>query len=49
LIYYVGNFNTTKPFYDAGLDLLEAKDVEGYMTGRPKKVVGKPAITNEEG
>lgn len=48
LIYYVGDFTTTKPFYDAGLDLIEEKDVESYMTGRPKKVVGKPAVTNEE-
>ena len=48
LIYYVGDFNTTKPFYDAGLDLIDEKDVESYMTGKPKKTVGKPAITNDE-
>ena len=48
LIYYVGDFNTTKPFYDNGLDLIDEKDVESYMTGKPKKTVGKPAITKEE-
>jgi len=48
LVYYVGNFNTTGPFYKAGLDLIEEKDVEAYMTGKPKKTVGKPAITDEE-
>lgn len=48
LVYYVGDFNTTGPFYKAGLDLLDNKEVESYMTGKPKKVVGKPAVTNEE-
>ena len=48
LVYYVGDFNSTGPFYKAGLDLIEQKDVESYMTGKPKKVVGKPAVTNEE-
>lgn len=48
LVYYVGDFNTTGPFYKAGLDLLDNKEVESYLTGKPKKVVGKPAVTNEE-
>ena len=48
LVYYVGDFNSTGPFYRAGLDLIEGKDIEAYMTGKPKKTVGKPAITNEE-
>lgn len=48
LVYYVGNLNTATPFYDAGLDLIEQKDVEAYMSGKPKKVVGKPAVTDEE-
>jgi hypothetical protein len=48
LIYYVGNFTSAAPFYNAGLDLIEEKDIESYMTGKPKKVVGKPAITKEE-
>lgn len=48
LVYYVGAFNTAGPFYKHGLDLLEEKDVEAYMTGKPKKTVGKPAVTSEE-
>lgn len=48
LVYFVGNFTSTAAFYSAGLDLVDQKDVEGYMTGKPKKVVGKPAVTNNE-
>ena len=48
LVYYVGDINSTGPFYKFGLDHLEEKDIESYMTGKPKKVVGKPAITDEE-
>jgi hypothetical protein len=48
LVYFLGSFNSTSPFYKNGLDLLEEKDIESYMTGKPKKVVGKPAITKEE-
>jgi hypothetical protein len=48
LVYYTGDFTTTTPFYNAGLDLIEEKDIESYMTGKPKKIVGKPAITKEE-
>lgn len=48
LIYYVGDFNSTGPFFKAGVDHLEEKDIEHYMTGKPKKTVGKPAVTKEE-
>lgn len=48
LIYYVGDLNSATPFYQAGLDLIDQKDVEDYLSGKPKRVVGKPAITNEE-
>lgn len=48
LVYYTGSFNGTTAFYKNGLDLIEEKDVESYMTGKPKKVVGKPAVTKEE-
>ena len=48
LVYYVGNLTSATPFYSAGLDLLDEKEVESYLSGKPKKVVGKPAITNEE-
>jgi hypothetical protein len=48
LVYFVGDLNSSKPFYDAGLDMIDEKDIESYMTGKPKRVVGKPAITDEE-
>ena len=48
LVYYTGSFNTTGPFYKSGLDHLEEKDLESFVTGKPKKVVGKPAITKEQ-
>jgi len=48
LIYYVGDLTATTPFYSAGIDLIDEKDVESYMTGKPKKTVGKPAVANEE-
>lgn len=48
LVYYTGSFSSTTPFYKNGLDLLEEKDVKSYVTGEPKKVVGKPAVTKAE-
>ena len=48
LVYYVGDLSTTKPFFDAGLDMIDEKDIESYLTGKPNKVIGVPAITNEE-
>ena len=48
LIYYVGDLTATTPFYSAGIDLIDETDVDSYMTGKPKKIVGKPAVANEE-
>lgn len=48
LVYYVGAFSSTAPFFKAGIDHIEEKDVESYLSGKPKKIVGRPAITNEE-
>jgi hypothetical protein len=48
LVYYTGPFTSTGPFYKNGIDLLDEKDIESYITGKPKKVVGKPAVTKEE-
>lgn len=48
LIYYTGDFNSTSAFYAAGIDLIEEKDVVNYLTGKPKKTVGKPAVTKQE-
>src|ERR1035437_5277606 len=47
LVYYTGDFTTTGAFYQAGLELIDDKDVESYITGSPKKIVGKPAVTKE--
>lgn len=48
LVYYTGDFTSSSAFYKNGLDLLEEKDLESFLSGKPKKVVGKPAITKEE-
>jgi hypothetical protein len=48
LIYYVGNFANTAPFFSNGIDLIDEKDVETYLGLKPKKVVGKPAVTKEQ-
>jgi hypothetical protein len=48
LVYYVGDSTNCEPFFKAGLDSIDEKDVESYMTGKPKRTVGRPAITSEE-
>lgn len=48
LVYYVGRHNDTGPFFKHGLDMIEEKDVDEYLGRKPKKTVGKPAITKEE-
>lgn len=48
LVYYVGDSAYCEPFFKAGLDSIDEKDVESYLTGKPKKTVGKPAVTDED-
>lgn len=48
LVYYVGRLQDTGAFFKNGLDMLEEKDVDEYLGRKPKKIVGKPAITKEE-
>jgi hypothetical protein len=48
LIYYVGRFGSASPFFSNGIDLIEEKDVDAYLGLKPKKVVGRPALTKEE-
>lgn len=48
LIYYVGPFSRTASFSKNGIDQIDAKDVDVYLGLKPKKVVGKPAVTKEE-
>lgn len=44
MVYFTGAFTATGPFYKNGLDFVEEKDLETVLTGKPKKVVGKPAV-----
>lgn len=48
LIYYVGDLGDTGPFFRQGIDMIEEKDVDEYLGVKPKKVVGKPAVTKEQ-
>ena len=48
VIYYVGNFTDTSPFFSNGISLLEDKDIDVHLGLKTKKVVGKPAVTNEQ-
>lgn len=48
LVYYVGELGDTTPFFRNGMDMLEEKDVEEYLGLKPKKIVGKPAVTKEQ-
>lgn len=48
VIYYVGNFTDTTPFFSNGIDLLDEKEVDVHLGLKQKKLVGKPAVTNEE-
>lgn len=48
LIYYVGDLGETGPFFKNGIDMIEEKDVEEFLGKKPKKVVGKPAVSKEQ-
>lgn len=48
LIYYVGNLDGTGPFFKAGIDMIDEKDVDVELGLKPKKIVGKPAVSKEE-
>jgi len=48
LIYYVGDLVDTGTFSRQGIDMIEEKDVDEYLGLKPKKIVGKPAVTKEE-
>lgn len=48
LIYYVGRLQDTGPFFKSGIDMLEEKDLDEYLGKKPKKIVGKPAVTKAE-
>lgn len=48
VIYYVGDFGDTGAFSRNGIDFIEEKDVDEALGLKPKKVVGKPAVTKEQ-
>ena len=47
LIYFVGHHNDSTMFYENGIDSIEEKDIDGYLNNKPKKTVGKPAVSNK--
>jgi hypothetical protein len=48
LIYFVGDWSDTGAFTKNGIDSIEEKEVDEYLGLKPKKIVGKPAVTKEE-
>ena len=48
LIYFLGNFTQTGAFAYNGVDEIKVKEIDVYLGKKQKKVVGKPAITNDE-
>lgn len=48
LIYYVGDWGDTGAFTRNGIDSIEEKEIDEYLGLKPKKIVGKPAVTKEE-
>jgi hypothetical protein len=48
LVYYVGDSVDCAPFFKAGLDSIDEKDVESYLTGKSKKALGRSTVTDEE-
>ena len=48
LIYVVGDHVNHTALYRNGIDHLDPKEVEVFLGLKPKKIVGKPAVTNEE-
>ena len=48
LVYFLGDSAYNKVFLDAGFEEVLEKNLDVIRGDKPKKVVGKPAITNEE-
>lgn len=47
LIYFTGPLQKSSIFFKEGIDMIDQKDVEDYMSGKAKRVVGKPAVSNK--
>jgi len=48
LIYFSGDPNFASAFLSHGIDFLPTKEIDLFLKDKPKKVVGKPAITKEK-
>jgi hypothetical protein len=48
VIYFVGPHSKSSVFYANGIDSLDLKDVDSFLGLKPKKTVGKPAVTKEQ-
>jgi len=48
LIYFLGDFTQSSKFFEHGIDEIKSKDIPVYLGYKKKKIIGKPAITNEE-
>ncbi len=48
LIYFVGRANDTAPFFRHGIDAIEEREVDEYLGNKPKRQVGRPAVSNAE-
>lgn len=48
LIYFLGSHLNTGPFTRNGIDEIQAKEVDTYLGNKPKRKVGKPAITDKQ-
>jgi hypothetical protein len=48
VVYYLGSGAHVEPFLRLGFEEVLEKNLDKVLGGKPKKVVGKPAITDEE-
>jgi hypothetical protein len=48
IIYFLGSPAQVEPFLNLGFQEVLEKDLEKFMGTKPKKIVGKPAISDEE-
>jgi hypothetical protein len=48
LIYFLGDFKQSAEFFVHGIDQIKEEDVPAYLGHKKKKVVGKPAVTDDQ-
>ena len=47
LIYFTGEHQDSGPFFRNGISSIEEDEIDEYLGLKPKKVVGKPAVTKD--